>query len=67
MLGRRGKDGRHAAEQSSTDGERRLVSKNTLKIELTGFEVRELGAKERKPGLLQGFWSDNCHYRITIY
>lgn len=53
------------AEQA--DGERRLDSENTLKIELTGvgdgFEVR----KERNSGWLQGFWPDNCHYRLTIY
>lgn len=71
MLGRRGKDRRHAVEQTSADGDGRLVSKNTLKIELPGFgdgfEVRELGAKERKPGWRQGFWPDNCHYRFNIY
>lgn len=30
-------DGRCAVEPSSADGERRLDSKSTLKIELTGF------------------------------
>lgn len=68
ILGWQSKDGRHGVEWSSADGEKRLDSKNTLRIELNGFGDRyEVKSEREEYSMTTRFWPDNCHYRLPIY
>lgn len=55
-------------EWSSAGGEKRLDSKNTLRIELNGFGDRyEVKSEREEYSMATRFWPDNCHYRLAIY